>query len=91
MAPDKASHKPRLAFSWRHRPVLNGTTGSSKAAVPAKRADHSAVYLDFDASAEELKFIRDHGSDLMSDAEYSIHFENCIKHIREAEAACIEV
>ncbi len=37
------------------------------------------------ATAEELKFIRDHGSDLMSDAEYSKHFENCIKHIRACE------
>jgi D-psicose/D-tagatose/L-ribulose 3-epimerase len=37
------------------------------------------------ATAEELKFIRDHGSDLMSDAEYSVHFENCIKHIRKSE------
>lgn len=37
------------------------------------------------ATAEELKFIRDHGSDLMSDAEYSGHFERCIKHIRTCE------
>ena len=37
------------------------------------------------ATAEELKFIRDHGSDLMSDAVYSKHFENCIKHIRKCE------
>ncbi len=37
------------------------------------------------ATAEELKFIRDHGSDLMSDAEYSKHFENCIAHIRKSE------
>lgn len=44
-----------------------------------------------EASAEELKFIRDHGSDLMSDAEYSLHFENCIKHIREAEESTVGV
>lgn len=37
------------------------------------------------ATAEELKFIRDHGSDLMSDAAYSKHFENCIRHIRACE------
>ncbi len=37
------------------------------------------------ATAEELKFIRDHGSDLMSDAEYSGHFARCIKHIRKCE------
>jgi len=40
-----------------------------------------------EATEAELKFIRDHGSDLMSDAEYSTHFENCINHIRHAEAA----
>ncbi|MCQ3930065.1 MAG: sugar phosphate isomerase/epimerase [Chloroflexi bacterium] len=38
------------------------------------------------ASAEELKFIRDHGSDLMSDAAYSRHVENTIKHLRAAGA-----
>ncbi|MCH2160742.1 MAG: sugar phosphate isomerase/epimerase [Phycisphaerales bacterium] len=38
-----------------------------------------------EATEAELKFIRDHGSDLMSDAEYSVHFANCIKHIRESE------
>jgi D-psicose/D-tagatose/L-ribulose 3-epimerase len=37
------------------------------------------------ATAEELKFIRDHGSDLMSDAAYSVHFERCIAHIRASE------
>ena len=38
-----------------------------------------------EATEAELKFIRDHGSDLMSDAEYSVHFDNCIKHIRSCE------
>jgi D-psicose/D-tagatose/L-ribulose 3-epimerase len=38
------------------------------------------------ASAEELKFIRDHGSDLMSDAQYSRHVENTIKHLRACGA-----
>ena len=37
------------------------------------------------ATTEELKFIRDHGSDLMSDVEYSLHFERCIAHIRASE------
>ena len=37
------------------------------------------------ATAEELKFIRDHGSDLMSEAAYSVHFERCIAHIRASE------
>lgn len=37
------------------------------------------------ATTEELKFIRDHGSDLMSDADYSVHFERCIAHIRASE------
>jgi sugar phosphate isomerase/epimerase len=36
-------------------------------------------------SAEELKFIRDHGSDLMSNEEYSRHFETCIATIRKCE------
>jgi sugar phosphate isomerase/epimerase len=47
----------------------------------AKKSEDSGTT----ATAEELKFIRDHGSDLMSDKEYSIHFENCIKHIRASE------
>jgi sugar phosphate isomerase/epimerase len=34
------------------------------------------------ATEAELKFIRDHGSDLMSDAAYSRHVENTIKHLR---------
>jgi D-psicose/D-tagatose/L-ribulose 3-epimerase len=34
------------------------------------------------ASDAELKFIRDHGSDLMSDALYSRHCERTIKHLR---------
>ena len=42
-----------------------------------------------EASPEELKFIRDHGSDLMSDAEYSVHFENCINHIRASEPTSV--
>ena len=36
-------------------------------------------------TAEEIKFIRDHGGNLMSDAEYSLHFKNCIDHIRKCE------
>lgn len=35
-----------------------------------------------EATEAELKFIRDHGSDLMSDAAYSRHVENTIKHLR---------
>jgi sugar phosphate isomerase/epimerase len=34
------------------------------------------------ATEAELKFIRDHGSDLMSDAMYSRHVKNCIDHLR---------
>ena len=57
--------------------------------VPMDRSPLSGDREDAgtEASAEELKFIRDHGSDLMSDREYSIHFENCIKHIRACEPA----
>jgi D-psicose/D-tagatose/L-ribulose 3-epimerase len=35
------------------------------------------------ASDAELKFIRDHGSDLMSDALYSRHCANALKHLRK--------
>jgi len=38
------------------------------------------------ASEAELKFIRDHGSDLMSDALYTRHCENAIKHLRASGA-----
>jgi sugar phosphate isomerase/epimerase len=38
------------------------------------------------ATEAELKFIRDHGSDLMPDAEYSKHVENTIKHLRASGA-----
>lgn len=34
------------------------------------------------ASEAELKFIRDHGSDLMSDAQYSRHVSDTIKHLK---------
>lgn len=38
------------------------------------------------ATDAELKFIRDHGSDLMSDAAYTRHVENTIKHLRASGA-----
>ncbi len=38
------------------------------------------------ATEAELKFIRDHGSDLMSDAEYSKYVEASIKHLRASGA-----
>jgi D-psicose/D-tagatose/L-ribulose 3-epimerase len=38
------------------------------------------------ATEAELKFIRDHGSDLMSDALYTRHCENTIKHLRASGA-----
>jgi len=38
------------------------------------------------ATEAELKFIRDHGSDLMPDSEYSKHVENTIKHLRASGA-----
>ena len=44
----------------------------------AKKAEAAGT----SASESELKFIRDHGSDLMSDAAYSVHVENSIKHLR---------
>jgi len=39
-----------------------------------------------EATEAELKFIRDHGSDLMSDVAYSKHVENTIKHLRACGA-----
>ncbi len=38
------------------------------------------------ATEAELKFIRDHGSDLMSDSEYSGYVEESIKHLRASGA-----
>ena len=57
--------------------------------VPMDRSPLAAAREESgtEATEAELKFIRDHGSDLMSDAEYSIHFENCINHIRQSEPA----
>ncbi len=39
-----------------------------------------------EATEAELKFIRDHGSDLMSDTQYTRHVENTIKHLRACGA-----
>ncbi|MDZ4768532.1 MAG: sugar phosphate isomerase/epimerase family protein [Chloroflexota bacterium] len=39
-----------------------------------------------EATDAELKFIRDHGSDLMSDAAYTAHCEAAIKHLRASGA-----
>lgn len=39
-----------------------------------------------EASEEELKFIRDHGSDLMSDTAYSKHVKDTIEHLRACGA-----
>jgi len=39
-----------------------------------------------EATDAELKFIRDHGSDLMSDERYSAHVANTIKHLRACGA-----
>jgi D-psicose/D-tagatose/L-ribulose 3-epimerase len=38
------------------------------------------------ATEAELKFIRDHGSDLMSDSAYSTYVEQSIKHLRASGA-----
>lgn len=39
-----------------------------------------------EATEAELKFIRDHGSDLMSDAAYTRHVQNTINHLRASGA-----
>jgi D-psicose/D-tagatose/L-ribulose 3-epimerase len=46
----------------------------------AKKAEEAGTT----ATEAELKFIRDHGSDLMSDAAYSKHVENTIKNLKKA-------
>ena len=60
--------------------------------VPMDRSPLAGAREDSgtEASVEELKFIRDHGSDLMSDAEISVHFENCINHIRASEPSGVK-
>ncbi|NUQ02943.1 MAG: sugar phosphate isomerase/epimerase [Anaerolineae bacterium] len=56
--------------------------------VPFDRSPLGAQMEDAgtEASAEELKFIRDHGSDLMSDAQYTKHCDAAIKHLRACGA-----
>lgn len=56
--------------------------------VPFDRSPLSAKMDDAgtEASEAELKFIRDHGSDLMSDAAYTRHCEATIKHLRASGA-----
>jgi sugar phosphate isomerase/epimerase len=52
--------------------------------VPMDRSPlaHEKEAAGTTATEAELKFIRDHGSDLMSDAEYSRYVEHSIKHLR---------
>lgn len=52
--------------------------------VPFDRSPLAEKDVDIGTSATEaeLKFIRDHGSDLMSDAMYTRHVRNCIDHLR---------
>ncbi len=61
---------------------------TSEFVVPFDRSPlrEEAEAAGTEASEDELKFIRDHGSDLMSDAQYSIHVENTIKHLRACGA-----
>jgi sugar phosphate isomerase/epimerase len=56
--------------------------------VPLDRSPLSARMEEAGTTATEaeLKFIRDHGSDLMSDAAYSKHVEASIKHLRACGA-----
>ncbi len=56
--------------------------------VPLDRSPLSAKMEESGTTATEaeLKFIRDHGSDLMSDAAYSKHVEASIKHLRASGA-----
>jgi D-psicose/D-tagatose/L-ribulose 3-epimerase len=81
------------SYDWKH--VIDtlksfGYDGylTSEFVVPFDRSPLGHVEEDAGTSATEaeLKFIRDHGSDLMSDAQYSMHFENTIKHLRACGA-----
>ncbi len=61
---------------------------TSEFVVPLDRSPLATKMADSGTTATdaELKFIRDHGSDLMPDAEYSKHVENTIKHLRASGA-----
>jgi sugar phosphate isomerase/epimerase len=61
---------------------------TSEFVVPFDRSplSHKEEDAGTQATEAELKFIRDHGSDLMSDAQYSRHVENTIKHLRACGA-----
>lgn len=61
---------------------------TSEFVVPMDRSPLSVKEADSGTTATEaeLKFIRDHGSDLMSDAAYSKHVEDTIKHLKASGA-----
>jgi sugar phosphate isomerase/epimerase len=61
---------------------------TSEFVVPMDRSPLAGKSEDAgtEASEEELKFIRDHGSDLMSDAAYSVHVKDTIDHLRACGA-----
>jgi D-psicose/D-tagatose/L-ribulose 3-epimerase len=56
--------------------------------VPLDRSPIAAAMEESGTTATEaeLKFIRDHGSDLMSDSAYSTYVEQSIKHLRASGA-----
>ena len=54
---------------------------ADRSPLAAKMADAGT-----EATEAELKFIRDHGSDLMSDAAYTAHCEAAIRHLRASGA-----
>lgn len=68
----------------------SGYTGpiTSEFVVPMDRSPLAQKDEDAGTTATEaeLKFIRDHGSDLMSEAAYSRHVEATIKHLRASGA-----
>ncbi len=61
---------------------------TSEFVVPFDRSPLAEADEDVgtEATEDELKFIRDHGSDLMSDTQYSRHVENTINHLRACGA-----
>ncbi len=89
------NRRPPGQGSWDWKKLIStlkesGYTGqlTSEFVVPLDRSPLATKMADSGTTATEaeLKFIRDHGSDLMPDSEYSKHVENTIKHLRACGA-----
>lgn len=85
--PGEGSYDWKVVIDTLHKAGYDGYM-TSEFVVPFDRSPLAGKQEDAgtQASEAELKFIRDHGSDLMSDAAYSKHVENTIKHLRACGA-----